>query len=64
MRRLLEEQDTVFGCYYAAKWGKFGWAGGERRQNRDTQHTRGRSERIRTEGVRVMGRGEQGGAGG
>ena len=29
MRRLLEEQDTVFGCYYTAKWGnKAGQSGG------------------------------------
>ena len=29
VRRLLEEQDTVFGCYHAAKWGnKVGQSGG------------------------------------
>ena len=34
MRRLLEEQDTVFGCYYAAKWEtRLSRAEGERRQD-------------------------------
>ena len=45
--RLLEEQDTVFGCYYAAKWGKQGWAerrGRGDRTERHTTHTREEEE--------------------
>lgn len=29
VRRLLEEQDTVFRCHYAAKWGNNGGRGGQ-----------------------------------
>jgi hypothetical protein len=36
VRRLLKEQDTVFGCYYAATW-KQGWA--ERRGKGDRTET-------------------------
>ena len=37
VRQLLEEKDTVFGCYYAANGdSKLGRAEGERRQDRDT----------------------------
>ena len=38
-KRLLEEQDTVFGCYYAVKWEtRLSRVEGERRQDRDTHH--------------------------
>ena len=37
VRQLLEEKDTVFGCYYAANGdSKLGRSEGERRQDRDT----------------------------
>ena len=38
VRRLLEEQDTIFRCYYAAKWGGQQGQGGRQIMYRECSH--------------------------